>query len=130
MRPIFYYFKIAFLLTFCLVTGTTVFAQQTQTITGKVIDAADRTAVIGANVRIKGINKGAVTDASGIFKLNASPEATLVISYIGYLTKEVPVAMIHGPVLLTPDAKTLNTVVVTALGISKQSKALDIRYKP
>ncbi|QEM06448.1 SusC/RagA family TonB-linked outer membrane protein [Mucilaginibacter rubeus] len=124
MRPIFYYFKIAFLLTFCLVTGTTVFAQQTQTITGKVIDAADRTAVIGANVRIKGINKGAVTDASGIFKLNASPEATLVISYIGYLTKEVPVAMIHGPVLLTPDAKTLNTVVVTALGISKQSKAL------
>jgi len=119
-----YCLRIAFQMVIWLILWTNVFAQQTSTITGKILDATDRKTIIGASVRVKGGSEGAATDANGNFKIVARPNATLIIAYIGYLTKEILVSQVEGTILLSPDTKQLNEVVVTALGISKQSKAL------
>jgi hypothetical protein len=63
--------------------------QQTKKITGTVSDAMGP--VIGASVVIKGTSNGVATDFDGNFSLQANPGQTLVISYIGYLTKEIKV---------------------------------------
>jgi hypothetical protein len=74
--------------------------QATKKITGTVSDAMGP--VIGASVLVKGTSTGAATDFDGKFTLNAKPGATLVISYIGYLTKEVKV---DSPILTTSPSK-------------------------
>ena len=63
--------------------------QQGRKITGNVVDAMGP--VIGASVLVKGTSTGVATDFDGNFTLNASTGQTLVISYIGYLTKEVKI---------------------------------------
>jgi TonB-linked SusC/RagA family outer membrane protein len=82
--------------------------------TGKVIGSDDKLPVVGASVRIKGTNTGAVTDVNGDFTLSLSPGNVLVVSYIGYVTQEVTVK--SGDFItisLAPSASTLNEVVVT-----------------
>ena len=63
--------------------------QQTKKITGTVSDAMGP--VIGASVVIKGTSNGVATDFDGNFTLQAKQGQTLVISYIGYLTKEIKI---------------------------------------
>lgn len=65
------------------------FAQKA--ITGQVLDNLDEP-IIGASVLEKGTSNGTITDLDGNFNLTVSPQATLVISYIGYATQEIPVA--------------------------------------
>lgn len=65
------------------------FAQKA--ITGQVLDNLDEP-IIGASVLEKGTSNGTITDLDGNFNLTVSPKATLVISYIGYATQEIPVA--------------------------------------
>lgn len=92
-------------------------------IVGGVIDGRSGESVIGATVQVKGKNSGVITDGDGKFTINAAPGDVLLISYIGYETKEVKV--INGKVLvveLIEDAKQLEEVVVTAYG-SGQKKA-------
>jgi TonB-linked SusC/RagA family outer membrane protein len=100
------------LLLCCLVSSLVVTAQTKHT--GKVIGSDDKLPVVGASVRIKGTNTGAVTDVNGDFTLSLTPGNVLVISYIGYVTQEVTV---RGGEFLTvslaPSASTLNEVVVT-----------------
>ena len=79
----------------------------------------------GVSVSIKGTQNGTQTDVNGAFKLNASPGDVLVFSFIGFTPKEVTV----GPgavynVVLASSSKTINEVVVTALGIKKSEKSL------
>ena len=65
--------------------------QQTSTINGKVTDANGE-AIIGASVTVKGTtSNGTITDLDGKFNLDAPANATLVISYVGYKTIEIPV---------------------------------------
>ena len=64
-------------------------AQQTKRITGVVSDAMGP--VIGASVAVKGTSNGTSTDNDGQFSLNVSPGQTLVVTYVGYLAKEVKV---------------------------------------
>ena len=100
------------LLLCCLVSSLVVTAQTKHT--GKVIGADDKLPVVGASVRIKGTNTGAVTDVNGDFTLALSPGNVLVVSYIGYVTQEVTVR--SGDFItisLEPSASTLNEVVVT-----------------
>ena len=61
--------------------------QQAKKITGVVSDVNGP--VIGASVKVKGTSNGAATDLDGRFTLNVQPGQTLVVSYIGYITKEV-----------------------------------------
>ncbi len=79
----------------------------------------------GATILIKGSKTGVRSDANGNFSINADPNAVLVISYVGYDSREVVVAAgkAVNVVLSVTDAE-LKTIVVTALGIKREEKAL------
>lgn len=92
---------------------------------GTIISSDDGGPVIGAYVKIKGTNLGTSSDAGGNFKLAVPKNAVLVFSSIGYKDQEIVVneqSVIN--VILDPDITQLSEVVVTALGISKEKKAL------
>jgi TonB-linked SusC/RagA family outer membrane protein len=97
-------------------------AQQTEKVTGVVSDAAGT--IIGASVLEKGTTNGTITDMDGRFELNVKPGAVLVISYIGYATKEVKVTKGEMKITMEEDEQVLDEVVVTALGIKRERKAL------
>jgi len=97
---------------------------QAITIKGKVTDTKGE-AIIGASILEKGTSNGAITDLNGRFTLTVKAKASLVISCIGYKTSTVAVG--SSPTLaieLAEDTKTLDEVVVTAMGIKKEKKAL------
>ncbi len=99
--------------------------QQSNKITGTVRDALG--AVIGASVIEKGnASNGTITDTDGKFSLNVPSGATLVISYVGYKSQEIEVKSGQVPldIILEEDSKMLDDVVVTALGIKRERKAL------
>jgi len=92
-------------------------------ITGKISDTNGEP-IIGANVIVKGTDNGTVTDLHGNFTLNATT-GTLLISYIGYSSQEVPInGQSSFNIVLNEDTKALNEVVVTALGMKRATKAL------
>lgn len=98
-------------------------AEQTIKVKGIVKDAAGP--VIGATVVEKGTpNNGTVTDLDGNFTLTVKNGATLVISYVGMKSVEVKASSSPVTVVLEDDSKALNEVVVTALGIKRDRKAL------
>lgn len=96
-------------------------APETKVIKGSVSDAEGP--LMGATVKVVGTTTGAVTDLDGNFTLQCAPGATLEISYIGYETKTVK-AQDGMKIELVSDSKVLNEVVVTALGIKRDRKAL------
>jgi len=82
-------------------------------VSGQVVGADDKLPIIGASVRVKGTGKGAVTDINGDFHLKAPEDGKLIISYIGYITKEVPIELGKRiKISLTPASSSLNEVVV------------------
>ena len=97
-------------------------ASQTIKVKGIVKDGTG--SVIGATVIEKGTSNGTVTDLDGNFTLTVKSGATLVVSYVGM--KEVEVKASSKPITITleDDSKVLNEVVVTALGIKRDRKAL------
>ena len=81
--------------------------------------------LIGVNVKVKGTTTGAITDFDGNFQIQAKKGAVLEISYIGYASQEVKVADNKSlSIVMTEDTKVLNEVVVTALGIKRETKSL------
>lgn len=100
-------------------------AAPADTITGKVASETGE-ALSGVTIKIKGKKWGTVTDASGNFFLAVpSKKVTLLFSYVGYADQEVNVADERlGTIVLKYSSANLNEVVVTALGISKESKKL------
>lgn len=96
-----------------------------RTIRGIVTNEEDGEPVIGASVAVKGTTQGTVTDAEGHFVIDkvSAQAQTLVVSYIGLVTQEVAVKP-EVRVILKPNSKLLDEVVVTALGISREKKAL------
>src|SRR5690349_10994810 len=102
--------KILFLL---LVTTAMTFAQTT--VKGKVTDARTGEGVIGANVMVKGTAQGTITDANGEFSLDAPANATLQVSFIGYITEEVAVTGDRTDVQLSEDITSLEEVVISGL---------------
>ena len=96
--------------------------QQSRQVSGNVKDAMG--AIIGASIVEKGTTNGTITDMDGNFVLNVQQGATLVISFVGYKTKEVKVGTAPLDITLEEDSKVLSEVVVTALGIKRERKAL------
>jgi TonB-linked SusC/RagA family outer membrane protein len=112
-----------FLLLVCWVTSA--FAQGS-TVTGRVTSSDDGTGLPGVSVLVKGTTTGTTTDANGDYQI-AIPgsDAVLVFRFLGYETREVPVgnqSVVN--ISLGTDTKQLSEVVVTALGISREKKAL------
>lgn len=82
-------------------------------------------ALIGVNIRVKGTTVGSITGLDGDFQLNVKKGDILVISYTGYATQEITIKNATAlNITLTEDLKVLDEVVVTALGIKKETKAL------
>ena len=96
--------------------------QQSNKVTGKVSDAMGP--IIGASVVEKGTGNGTITDVNGNFSLNVKSGAILLISYVGYKPEEVKVGKEPLNITLEEDTKMLSEVVVTALGIKRERKAL------
>jgi len=89
-------------------------------ISGKVVSATDGEALIGATVQVQGTQTGTVTDFDGNFTLNAEEGQTLVISYVGYLTKKVKITGSQLNIELEEDRKSLDEVVVIGYGVQKK----------
>ena len=96
--------------------------QQSNKVIGTVKDEFGP--VIGASVVEKGTSNGVVTDLNGKFSLNVKPGATLIISFVGYKQQEVKAGKAPLNIVLEEDSKMLGEVVVTALGIKRERKAL------
>ena len=111
-------------LLFLLVGTAGAFAQ---TVTGKVTSAGDGNPMPGVSILLKGTSSGTSTDVDGKFSLNVSDptNAVLVISFIGYATQEVAIqSRTTVDVLMNEDVSQLNEVVVTALGVQRETKTL------
>ena len=94
--------------------------QQAKRITGVVSDATGP--IIGASVKVKGTSNGAATDLDGRFTLNVQQGQTLVISYIGYITREVKIgSQSEYSITLEEDHNSLEEVVVVGYGQMKKS---------
>ena len=114
------------LLAFFTVTGGSAHAQTAaRLLKGRVVDTGNDP-IIGASVMVKNAKEGTVTNMEGKFSLNVAPSATLVVSYIGFVTQEVKADTQKGEMTITlkEDTKRLGEVVVTALGIKRDRKAL------
>ncbi|MEX6686586.1 SusC/RagA family TonB-linked outer membrane protein [Danxiaibacter flavus] len=99
---------------------------QTRTIKGKVLSATNKP-IPGASVLVKGTSKGTATETDGSFTLSTSGKVILVVSSIGYTNVEVSVDASESTVpdiVLAESTSVANEVVVTALGITRQSKTL------
>ena len=101
---------------------------QSRTLTGQVTDQRTKEALPGVTVLLKGTNTGTATNADGSFTLANVPdkEGTLVISSIGYVGTEYIFKANENNISLTLSAenKQLNEVIVTALGIEKDTRSL------
>jgi TonB-linked SusC/RagA family outer membrane protein len=107
-----------------LCAGATALLAQNKTISGRVFSAEDNEPVIGATVIVKGTSTGAITSIDGDFTLQVPESATtLLVSYVGMIQQEVPIAPVM-TIRLQTSSQVLGEVVVTALGISKEKKAL------
>jgi TonB-linked SusC/RagA family outer membrane protein len=118
--------KTPLLCLFFLACSFLAFAQE-RTITGKISEEANKSSIAGATITVKGGKKTVTADANGAFSIAVPPgKATLIISSIGFATKEVPLGAEDRTVdvLLSTDNKQLGEVIVTALGITRQSKTL------
>ena len=116
--------KLMLLMT-CLMIGIGLVNAQISKVTGNVTSEEDGLPVVGASVLVKGTTVGTVTDIDGNFTLTNVPSSagTLVISFIGMQSQEVKIKP-NVNVVLKSDAEVLDEVVVTAMGISKEKKAL------
>ena len=105
-----------------LFTSFLMVAQTQKAIKGTVLSAEDGMPLPGASVIVKGTSNGASTDFDGKFALSVSNNAsTLIVSYIGYKTKEVAITSNYITVSLAVDTNTLDEVVVVGYGTQKRS---------
>lgn len=109
---------LCFFLTLCL--ASPLLAQKSP-VRGTITTTEDGTPLVGATIAEKSTNNGTTTDANGAYQLNVSPNATLVVSFIGYNFKEVPVgnrSVID--VALEADLQQLQDVVVVGYGTQRK----------
>ncbi|ASZ11492.1 SusC/RagA family TonB-linked outer membrane protein [Chitinophaga pendula] len=98
---------------------------QNKTVVAGIVKDEKGTPLPGVTVKEKGTANGAMTTAEGTYKVSVAPNATLVLSFVGYVMQEIPVnGQSTVNVTLLEDKKNLNEVVVTALGIKREQRKL------
>jgi TonB-linked SusC/RagA family outer membrane protein len=98
---------------------------QSRAVTGKVTSKGDQKPLGGVKIQLKGTTRGAISDRDGNFTISAEPNATLVLSSVGFLKKEVKVPQEGAlTVELATDNVLMDEVVVTAIGIERERKSL------
>ncbi|WAC09532.1 SusC/RagA family TonB-linked outer membrane protein [Dyadobacter pollutisoli] len=116
--------KILLLLLWVCLCSPLAFAQVRQ-LSGKILAAEDGIGLAGASVIYKGTNVGTNADADGKFSFSVPGDGVLVISYVGFLIKEVAIGnQTQFDIKLDADTRQLAEVVVTAFGIEREKKAL------
>lgn len=114
--------KLRLLLVFVLMGGSVL----AQTIKGKISSiSGESTSLPGVSIVVKGTNNGVISDAEGNYSIQASSNSVFIVSYIGFMTQEVPVngrSIVN--VELAEDIANLAELVVTGFGISREQKAL------
>ena len=99
---------------FCLNAGG--LSAQTIKITGTITGFDDKSGLPGVSVSVKGAHVGVVSDAQGKYSIDASPDATLVFSFVGMATQEIPVdGRREINIEMTEDAVTMEEVVITGM---------------
>ena len=113
--------RVFMLLLTCLFIGIGLVTAQVTKVTGTVISEEDGLPVVGASILVKGTAVGTVTDMDGKFQLPNVPSSakTLVISFIGMQSQELPIKQTMN-VILKPDTETLEEVVVLGYGSGKK----------
>lgn len=102
-------------------SGVSLRSLPSRRITGQVTDSLNDVPLIGVSIKIKGTNKGTITDANGNFSLRVKEGAILIISYLGYAVKEIPVdGRTNFNIELTSTTKGLNQLVVIGYGQEKK----------
>ena len=113
--------RYLFLFCFFAAVFPSVFAQNSSKITG-IVSESSGMPMIGVSVMVKGTSSGTITDVDGRYQVNATPNATLVFSFVGFKPREVDVAgRIKVDVIMTEETKALEEVVVVGYGIQKKS---------
>lgn len=117
--------KFTMLLALMIFIGLQV-ANAQRTITGKVTGSDDGAPIPGATILVKGTAIGVITDLDGKFSLNVPKDNNvLVVSFVGMTTQEIELGTSNTlDIVLSPSVKELEGVVITALGISRNKKAL------
>ncbi len=103
----------------CLLLSMGVALAQTQ-VSGTVTSSDDGQPVVGASIRVLGTKTGTVTDIDGNFSISAPSDARLEISYIGMVSKTVKAGR-NLKIVMDPDSKALDEVMVVAYGTAKKS---------
>lgn len=114
-------FFMHFLVVLCFAQSA--FAQSIK-VTGTVKSSDDNLPLLGASVLIKGTSVGTVTDFDGNYVIEAEANSTLVFSYIGYQTKEFKAPSTGSLNVSLEPGDVLDEVVITALGIKREKRAL------
>jgi TonB-linked SusC/RagA family outer membrane protein len=117
--------QLAVLAVVCLLACVVPAYAQT-TVTGKIISGEDSSPLPGVNILVKGTSMGTISDVDGNYRIDVpSADATLTFSFVGYVSQEVALGgRAAVDIVLASDARQLSEVVVTALGIQKEKKAL------
>jgi len=111
-------------LLFAILPGKSALAQASQKVTGVVTDQK-KTPLTGVTVLVKGTNKGTTTNENGAYVIEADTKDTLVFTFIGFTAKMLPVSGSENKnVVLAASEGQLDAVVVTALGIKRQTRSL------
>ena len=96
---------------------------QERVVSGKVTSGDDGSAIPGANIIVKGTSSGTVTDTDGNFKINAGSNATLIFSFVGYVSQEVVLgSQSTVDVSLLSDVTSLSEIVVTGYGTQEKKE--------
>ena len=109
-------------LLLCLLLSAVAYSQNP--VTGRILSAEDQKPVIGATVAVKGSTRSTSTDQDGKFSISAGEKDILVFTSVGFATREVKAAANLAGIFLSTDSRNLNEVVVTALGVRKETKRL------
>ena len=110
------------LLSFLYLLPLFLSAQSTTTYSGKVLDGEYDEALLGVNILLKNTSKGTLTDLDGAYQIEAAPGDTLVFSYLGYQSINlVLTGRTVNDVVMLPDSKLLDEVVVIGYGTVKKS---------
>jgi TonB-linked SusC/RagA family outer membrane protein len=96
---------------------------QPVTVSGRVISAGDQETLIGVNILIKGTGRGTITDFDGNFELEVpSLNDTLIFSYVGYPTKEIPLAgRTRLEIVMEAQQMFIEEIVVVGYGVQRKS---------
>lgn len=118
-----FYLSFSRYLTVLLLLATSTAWSQSRTVTGQVTSADDGSGIPGVNVVEKGTTNGSVSDVDGNYTLNVSEGATLVFSFVGYATQEIPVgAQTTINIRMAPDVTSLDEVVVVGYGTQEKKE--------